>query len=61
MDISSIFDPFFTTKPVGKGTGLGLYISYGLAQNMGGDLIASNHPDGGALFTLILPREGETE
>ncbi len=61
VDISSIFDPFFTTKPVGKGTGLGLYISYGLAQNMGGDLIASNHPDGGALFTLILPREGETE
>jgi two-component system, NtrC family, sensor histidine kinase HupT/HoxJ len=57
-DISSIFDPFFTTKPVGKGTGLGLYISYGLARNLGGDLRVSNHHEGGALFTLELLREG---
>lgn len=52
----SVFDPFFTTKPVGKGTGLGLYISYGLAtQQCNGSLRAENHPDGGAVFTLSLP------
>ena len=52
----SIFDPFFTTKPVGKGTGLGLYISYGLAiEQCNGSLEAGNHADGGAIFTLSLP------
>lgn len=50
-----IFDPFFTSKPVGKGTGLGLYISYGLAQDLGGALSARNRPEGGAEFTLTLP------
>ncbi len=51
-----VFDPFFTTKAVGKGTGLGLYISYGLAtEQCGGRLEAGNHPDGGAVFTLALP------
>ncbi len=53
-----IFDPFFTTKEVGKGTGLGLYISYGLAtEQCGGDLSASNHPEGGAEFVLSLPAD----
>jgi two-component system, NtrC family, sensor histidine kinase HupT/HoxJ len=50
-----IFDPFYTSKPVGQGTGLGLYISYGLAQEMQGELSARNHPGGGAEFTLTLP------
>ena len=55
-DRVAIFDPFFTTKPVGKGTGLGLYISYGLAtEQCNGDLEATNHADGGAIFTLRLP------
>ncbi|HVP66750.1 MAG TPA: ATP-binding protein [Anaeromyxobacteraceae bacterium] len=54
-DLPRIFDPFFTTKPVGKGTGLGLTISYGIVERHGGRLAASNHPDGGALFTLRLP------
>lgn len=53
-DLMRVFDPFFTTKDVGKGTGLGLYISYGLASDQGGSLVASNHPDGGAVFTLVL-------
>jgi two-component system, NtrC family, sensor histidine kinase HupT/HoxJ len=56
-DLSKLFDPFFTTKAVGKGTGLGLYISYGLARDMGGNLHAANHPQGGAVFTLLLPLE----
>jgi len=54
-----IFDPFYTSKPVGQGTGLGLYISYGLAQEMRGELSARNHPQGGAEFTLTLPLNEE--
>ena len=60
QDQAHIFDPFFTSKPVGLGTGLGLYISYGLARDLGGDLTAENHPQGGAVFTLTLPA-GEIE
>lgn len=57
-DLIKVFDPFFTTKPVGKGTGLGLYISYGLATDRCmGDLRCANHKDGGAVFTLELPLE----
>ena len=53
-----VFDPFFTTKAVGKGTGLGLYISYGLATDQcAGALSVRNHPDGGAEFTLDIPME----
>jgi len=51
-----IFDPFFTTKPTG--TGLGLSLSYDLAQRLGGRLQAANHEGGGAIFTLWLPRAG---
>ena len=57
-DMNKIFDPFFTTKAVGKGTGLGLYISYGLARDMGGDLRVTNHQEGGAVFTLVVPVKG---
>ena len=52
-----IFEPFYTTKPLGEGTGLGLYVSYGMAEQQGGTLVGENHPEGGALFTLKLPRE----
>ncbi len=54
-DIAHIFDPFYTSKPVGQGTGLGLYISYGLAQELGGDLSVENDPQGGVIFSLKLP------
>ncbi|MCB1757694.1 MAG: PAS domain-containing sensor histidine kinase, partial [Gammaproteobacteria bacterium] len=55
-NLLKIFDPFFTTKPVGKGTGLGLYISYSLATDRcNGNLTVGNHPQGGAVFTLALP------
>jgi two-component system C4-dicarboxylate transport sensor histidine kinase DctB len=49
-----IFDPFFTTKGVGKGLGLGLSISYNIVKDFGGNLSVSNHPDGGALFRIVL-------
>ncbi|MGO9547877.1 MAG: sensor histidine kinase [Rhodomicrobium sp.] len=52
-----LFEPFFTTKPIGKGLGLGLYLSYGLAKDLGGRLSAANHADGGAVFTLCIPMD----
>ena len=53
--LSRIFEPFYTTKEVGKGTGLGLAITYGIVQEHGGQIIAANHPNGGAVFTVELP------
>ncbi len=57
--MARLFEPFFTTKKIGEGTGLGLYVSYGLAEELGGKLEAENHPQGGAVFTLSLPVRGE--
>jgi two-component system sensor histidine kinase HupT/HoxJ len=53
--ISHIFEPFFTTKRVGEGTGLGLWISYGIVREHGGELVAANDPEGGATFSFVLP------
>ncbi len=50
-----IFDPFFTTKAVGQGTGLGLAITYGIVQEHGGTIQASNDGERGAVFTIDLP------
>jgi PAS domain S-box-containing protein len=55
VDVRKIFDPFFTTKPVGKGTGLGLSICYGIVKEHGGEIVASNHEQGGAVFRVIMP------
>jgi two-component system, NtrC family, C4-dicarboxylate transport sensor histidine kinase DctB len=49
-----LFEPFYTTKPVGKGLGLGLAISLSITRSFGGELRASNAPDGGAQFELSL-------
>lgn len=53
--VDKVFEPFFTTKVVGEGTGLGLWISYSIARECGGALVAANRPGGGAVFTLTLP------
>jgi PAS domain S-box-containing protein len=55
VDERKIFDPFFTTKPVGKGTGLGLSICYGIVKEHAGEIVASNHGQGGAVFRVVLP------
>ena len=55
QDAKKIFDPFYTTKAVGKGTGLGLSICYGIVKEHGGEISASNSPEGGAVLQLRLP------
>lgn len=50
-----VFEPFYTTRDVGEGVGLGLALAYGIVQEHGGRISASNHPDGGAVFTVELP------
>ncbi len=51
------FEPFYTTKP--SGTGLGLAIVFRIAEVHRGSVAAANRPDGGAVFTIRLPRCGQ--
>ncbi len=53
---SKLFDPFFTTKPAGKGTGMGLSISYQIiVQKHGGSLECISEPGQGAEFRIKIP------
>jgi len=56
--LTEIFDPFFTTKPVGEGTGLGLAVAYGIAQEHGGWIEVQSEPSRGSCFRIWLPRSG---
>ena len=50
-----IFDPFYTTKSAGKGTGLGLWISYNIIEKMGGEISVKSQVGQGTEFTIRLP------
>jgi two-component system NtrC family sensor kinase len=54
--LTHIFEPFFTTKDVGKGTGLGLAVTYGIIRDHGGWIAVESKPNEGATFNVFLPR-----
>lgn len=56
QNLPHLFDPFFTTKEVGSGTGLGLAVSSRIIEEHGGWIEASNNKEGGACFSVFLPR-----
>lgn len=53
--LEKAFEPFFTTKPIGQGTGLGLSMIYGFAQQSGGTVTIRSKPGQGTLIRLYLP------
>ncbi|MEQ7921767.1 PAS domain-containing protein [Xanthomonas sp. WHRI 1810A] len=58
--IAKAFDPFFTTKPLGQGTGLGLSMIYGFAQQSGGQVRIQSEVGVGTILSIYLPRyEGD--
>jgi two-component system C4-dicarboxylate transport sensor histidine kinase DctB len=54
-NLETLFEPFYTTKKPGEGVGLGLAISSGIVNDMGGRLTARNGETGGAVFEVQLP------
>ena len=59
--LDSIFMPFFTTKDVGRGTGLGLSVSKGIIEGMGGTISLESVEGEGATFTVTLPASRRRE
>jgi signal transduction histidine kinase len=62
-NLKKVFEPFFTTKKIGKGTGLGLAVSYGIVKMHSGDITVNSNADPaagptGTEFRVRLPRHG---
>ena len=60
-DLDRLFEPFFTTKEVGKGTGLGLAVSFGIVQRHGGTIRVQSEVGRGSTFTIWIPIEEKRE
>jgi two-component system NtrC family sensor kinase len=60
-DLSKVFEPFFTTKEVGKGTGLGLAVCYGIITDHGGRLSVRSTVGKGSTFSIYLPITGKID
>ncbi|MCH2163518.1 MAG: ATP-binding protein [Marinovum sp.] len=60
-DLDALFEPFYTTKQPGDGVGLGLAISSGIVNDLGGRLTARNSEHGGAVFEMRLPILGSDD
>jgi PAS domain S-box-containing protein len=54
-NVAKIYDPFYTTKGVGRGTGLGLAVSYGIVQEHSGHISVESTPGRGTIFRITLP------
>jgi two-component system NtrC family sensor kinase len=54
-NVAKIYDPFYTTKGVGRGTGLGLAVSYGIVQEHSGHISVESTPGQGTIFRITLP------
>jgi PAS domain S-box len=54
-NLSKVFEPFFTTKEIGKGTGLGLAVCYGIITEHGGRLSVRSSLGKGSVFSILLP------
>ncbi|RPJ72351.1 MAG: hybrid sensor histidine kinase/response regulator [Desulfobacteraceae bacterium] len=54
-NLTHVFEPFFTTKGVGQGTGMGLYVSWGIVARLGGLITVESQVGQGTTFTITLP------